>query len=140
LFLHHHGNPNVRAKTNNGPPKFLGRDSDDGEWTLVELNRLPYHRWVASKIAIPHTVADHHDRMRCRGLVFGRKKSATKDGPHTQTLEVVARDNRPPDPFRLTFTRQCTVQAHRLHVKHDQASKRLIPISVVPIVRVGEID
>src|SRR5215468_10244950 len=89
LRFHHDRDPNLGSYPRLAPLKRGWRHPHNGVGVLVDSNGLAHDIGVRTKMRLPKLVADHGHRRASRLLILHRKKTAPKDRPHAQYIEII---------------------------------------------------
>ena len=101
VVLHHHRRPDIEGDTGERAAELLGDDSNDREVVPVQRYCSSDDVWIATKAALPQSMADDHDRVRVRRAILLGKKRSPDRCFYAEHVKVIARDNRRPHSLGL---------------------------------------
>src|SRR5262252_3652573 len=134
LRFHRDRDPNLGSYPRLAPLKRGWRYPHDGVGVLVDINGLVDDIGVRTKMRLPKPVADHRHRRASRLLILHRKKTAPKDRPHTQYIEITRGRYHTKDALWLALTRE----AHLRKAARRDACETLLPVAHGFQIRIGK--
>src|ERR1700730_1576160 len=90
LLLVHQRHPQSGRKKYFCPAELWGGNTENGEGMFVQLNRAPYHRWIAAEMTAPICTAEHDVRTAVGAVLIRGVKETAKIGPEAQRVEVIS--------------------------------------------------
>ena len=106
-FFHRCWHPKIHCPADEGSIKARGRYADDGMGDIVEVLHLANDLRVASKSLLPKVIADHHDGMGVASDIFAGFEAASKNGAHTDCIEIIRRDDAAGRDFSVVSDIEC---------------------------------
>src|SRR5215469_7077730 len=134
LRFHHDQDSNLGSYPRLAPLKHGWRYAHDGVGVLVDINGLSHDIGVRTEMRLPKLVADHGHRRASRLLILHRKKTAPKDRPHAQYIEIIRGRYHTKDALWLALTRE----AHLHKAARRDACETLLPVAHGFQIRIGK--
>src|SRR5262249_595149 len=90
-LLHRERNPELPFVSHERTVEALRRHADNGVRHAIEHLGAADPAAIASKALFPHSVTDHHHRMRVAADIFTGLKAATKDRLDSHRIKIIRR-------------------------------------------------
>ena len=100
--------PNLGRRKLQWKLKIGGKDADHGDAFSVNVQASTENSFVAAKMAMPKTIADHRDVWSC-GIFLVRQEIPSSSRGDAQHLKKIFRDERAGEHLRLSLSRESYV-------------------------------
>src|SRR5579859_3315150 len=90
LLLVHQRHPQSRRKKYFCAAEVWSGNAGHGKGMLVQLNRAPYHRWIAMEMTAPIGITEYDVRTAVGALLIGSVKETAKVRLKAESVEVIS--------------------------------------------------